>query len=182
VAGQDEKEGDRAAAAPGPGGTLADLGWTDDAATADAVARFFARTIGGDARYISHGEIQCGLSDDGAHWHPELEARFREDMQGLGEETGLLVARMDGAIVAAAIVEWSITRRVRFATLADLSVDPAQRSTGLGARMVEAIVAEARQRAMQWIFLESGKDNLRAHDFFERHGFHELSQVFARRL
>lgn len=103
-------------------------------------------------------------------------------MQGLGEETGLLVARMDGAIVAAAIVEWSITRRVRFATLADLSVDPAQRSSGLGARMVEAIVAEARQRAMQWIFLESGKDNLRAHGFFERHGFHELSHVFARRL
>ncbi|MDG2532422.1 GNAT family N-acetyltransferase [Sphingomonas sp. HITSZ_GF] len=162
---------------------MADLDWADDPATAEAVARFFARTIGDDPRYISHGEIQCGLSDDGLHWHPELEARFREDMRDIGEETGLLVARAaDGEIAGAAIVEWTVTRRVRFATLADLSVAPGQRSTGLGAHMLAAIECEARRRGMAWIFLESGKDNLRAHGFFERHGFKELSHVFARRL
>lgn len=88
----------------------------------------------------------------------------------------------DGTLVGAAIVEWTIGRRTRFATLADLSIEPAQRSSGLGARMVAEIDREARRRGMQWIFLESGKDNCRAHAFFERQAFHEISHVFGKAL
>src|SRR3546814_2791708 len=102
---------------------------------------------------------------------------FVDDLRDLGDETGLLAARAtDGTLVGAAIVEWSIGRRTRFATLADLSIEPAQRSSGLGARMVAEIEREARHRGMQWIFLESGKDNRRAHAFFERHAFREISR------
>src|SRR3546814_14605963 len=65
MAEQDERKGDRGAEAARPADACADLLWDRSPATAEAVARFFARTIGGDARYISHGEIQGGLSDDG---------------------------------------------------------------------------------------------------------------------
>ncbi|HVI99715.1 MAG TPA: GNAT family N-acetyltransferase [Sphingomonas sp.] len=112
-----------------------------------------------------------------------MESRFVEDLRDPGDETGLLVARAaDDTLVGAAIVEWTVTRRTRFATLADLSIEPAQRSSGLGARMVAEIEREARRRGMQWIFLESGKDNHRAHAFFERHAFHEISHVFGKAL
>lgn len=183
MAEQDEGTGDRGAGAPRPADAHADLLWDRSPATAEAVARFFARTIGGDARYISHGEIQGGLSDDGVAWRDDLEDRFVEDLRDPGADTGLLVARAaDGALAGAAIVEWHVTRRTRFAILADLSIQPARRSAGLGARMVAEIECEARRRDMQWIFLESGKDNLRAHAFFERHAFHEISHVFGKAL
>jgi hypothetical protein len=41
---------------------------------------------------------------------------------------------------------------------------------------------EAQSRGAAWLFLESGRDNRRAHDFFTRRGFTEISRVFARRL
>jgi hypothetical protein len=41
---------------------------------------------------------------------------------------------------------------------------------------------KARSRGAAWLFLESGRDNRRAHDFFTRRGFTEISWVFARRL
>src|SRR3546814_11565359 len=71
MAEQDERKGDRGAEAARPADACADLLWDRSPATAEAVARFFARTIGGDARYISHGEIQGGLSDDGVTWRSE---------------------------------------------------------------------------------------------------------------
>ncbi len=183
LAEQDEHHGDGAAAISGLSASNADLAWATHPATAEAAARFFARTIGGDLRYISHGEIQCGLSPDGKNWAPGLETLFIADLRDMDDDQGLLVARAaNGAIAAAAIVEWVQTPRVRFGVLADLSVDPALRSAGLGARMVEEISQEAQRRDMQWLFLESGKDNAGAHDFFERHGFEQVSQVFARRL
>ncbi|MCM8730363.1 GNAT family N-acetyltransferase [Hephaestia sp. GCM10023244] len=123
------------------------------------------------------------MSDDGADWHHDLDARFVEDLRALDDDSSLLVARApDGGLVGAAIVEWTVGRRVRFATLADLTIEPAQRSSGLGAQMVAEIEREARHRGMQWIFLESGKDNRRAHAFFERHAFHEISHVFGKAL
>ncbi len=48
--------------------------------------------------------------------------------------------------------------------------------------MVAEVERAAQRRDMDWIFLESGKGNVRAHRFFERHNFHEVSHVFARRL
>jgi ribosomal protein S18 acetylase RimI-like enzyme len=94
----------------------------------------------------------------------------------------LLTWHEDGALAAAAIVRWTVTPRVSFATIEDMAVDPAVRSSGLGAAMMTAIEDEARAHAMRWLFLESGKDNHRAHGFFERHGFHTVSHVFARKL
>src|SRR3546814_20054598 len=90
MAEQDERKGDRGADAARPADACADLLWDRSPATAEAVARFFARTIGGDARYISHGEIQGGLSDDGVTWCRALEGRFVDDMRDLGDETGLM--------------------------------------------------------------------------------------------
>lgn len=175
--------GGRAGAVAGREGDAGDPVWTDAAADRAQAAAFFARVISLDTRYISHGEIQCGLSPDGTRWADDLDARFAEDLADPDPGAGLLLMRSaGGAIVAAAIVEWVETPRVRFAVLADLAVDPALRSGGTGARMVAAIEAEARRRAMGWIFLESGKDNARAHAFFERHAFREISHVFGKRL
>jgi ribosomal protein S18 acetylase RimI-like enzyme len=61
-------------------------------------------------------------------------------------------------------------------------VAPGFRSSGLGAVLMTAIEAEARARRMKWIFLESGMNNRRAHHFFERNGFSQISCVFVKPL
>src|SRR3546814_13977827 len=81
MAEQDERKGDRGAEAARPADACADLLWDRSPATAEAVARFFPRTIDGDARYISHGDIQGGLSDDGVPWSSEIgRAAGREEV------------------------------------------------------------------------------------------------------
>lgn len=170
------------AAAPLPLGTLS-IAWAQTAADRAEAGRFLARAIGGDTRYISHGEIQGGLSPDGLQWAPNLEALIVEDLAAGGAERSVLIARGQAdEVVAAAILFWETAARTRFAVLEDMSVAPTARSSGIGAAMIAELEAEARRRDMRWLFLESGRDNLRAHGFFQRHGFSEISHVFAKPL
>ncbi len=143
-------------------------------------ARFFARVISMDGAYISHGEIQTGLSLDGKSWAPDLEARFLAELGDLdGARSLVLVRNANGALIAAANVTWSFEiADAPFATLQDMAVEPALRSSGLGARLLQAIEDEAERRGAKWIFLESGKDNHQGHAFFERRGYSEISRVY----
>ncbi|HLW26554.1 MAG TPA: GNAT family N-acetyltransferase [Kiloniellales bacterium] len=157
--------------------------WDKSARTAAAAAKFAARVIGASPEYISHGEIQTGLSLDGTTWSSDLEALYADDFAKLGDERDLLVAR-DAAdkIVAIAILAWEHSSRRSFAVLEDMTVEMDYRSHGLGARMLEHVEEAVRGHRIDWLFLESGVRNERAHAFFERQGFSTLSQVFAKRL
>ena len=147
-------------------------------------AEFFARVIAADPAYISHGEIQTGLSLDGKTWAPDLAQRFLNELGAYDDSRSLALARDGkGSITAAANVSWSVeTPEVPFATLQDMAVEPALRSSGIGAALMAFVEGEARARGMRWLFLESGKNNARAHAFFERFGLHEVSHVFAKRF
>jgi ribosomal protein S18 acetylase RimI-like enzyme len=147
-----------------------------------AAAAFASHVIGQGVDYISHGEIQTGLSPDGRSWADNLPALYLADFSDL-KDRDLLVARApDGAIAAVAILAWEETPRMRFAVIEDLVVDPALRSAGVGAQMIAALSGRVQERGVEWVFLESGLRNERAHAFFRRHGFAEVSHVFARRL
>jgi GNAT superfamily N-acetyltransferase len=143
-------------------------------------AKFFARLLKDDPAYISHGEIQTGLSLDGKTWAPNLEERFLAELGEFSEDRGIaLVRNSKGEIVAAANVTWSFEMpESAFATLQDMAVEPALRSAGIGALLLEFVEHEAVRRGAKRIFLESGKNNRRAHAFFEREGFAEVSHVF----
>lgn len=139
--------------------------------------------IARDTAYISHGEIQTGLADSPTEWVADLAARFAEDFAAFGDDRDLLVARdTSGSIVGVAIVAWEASARRRFAVLEDMAVDPERRSAGAGRVMLREIEREAAKRKNDWIFLESGLRNTRAHGFFEREGFEKLSEVFGKRL
>lgn len=162
--------------------TLAPVEWADDA-DLPAIADFISDVIRRDARYISHGEIQTGLSPDGATWATNLHALMREDFTGLGPERRVVVARdADGALAGAAVVLTVDDDRAHFVVIEDIAVAPDSRSLGLGRALVAFIEASARKEGAAWAFLESGLDNERAHDFFERQAYRPLSKVFGKRL
>ncbi len=148
-----------------------------------AVARFFGEVIGRDARYISHGEIQTGLSLDGATWIPDLTRRFEEDFQDLGPDRRAVVAYDPAdAIAGAAVVLTVVEDHASYIVIEDVAVAPESRSLGVGQALVAFIEADAKASGAQWAFLESGLDNDGAHAFFERRSYRPLSKVFGKRL
>lgn len=157
------------------------LAWNapEDAAPA---AAFAARVISASTDYISHGEIQTGLSPDGRSWSPDLAALYASDFADLSDRDLLVARTADDAIAAVAILAWEETPRRKFAVIEDMAVEPTIRSGGVGAQVIEALTARVRERGVEWVFLESGLRNEKAHAFFKRHGFDEISHVFARRL
>jgi ribosomal protein S18 acetylase RimI-like enzyme len=159
------------------------LAWDKSTQTLPEAARFAAAIISAHDGYISHGEIQTGLSPDGKSWADNVDALFDDDFQDFGDDRDLLVARSpEGRIIGIAIVAWEQSTRRSFAVLEDMAVDPTVRSSGLGHALITEIENAVRARNVDWIFLESGKNNLRAHGFFERNGFAEISHVFGKKL
>ena len=146
------------------------------------VASFLARTISADPAYVSHGEIQTGLSIDGKNWVDDLEAKFREDLADLDEDRTVHVAINDGRLAGALIAFWALKGRTSYVVIEDLAVDPACRRLGIGDKLVRHVEEKARDRKVIWSFLESGLNNHGAHDFFVEHGYAAISKVFARRL
>ncbi len=157
------------------------LDWNapDDAAPA---AAFAGRVISQSVDYISHGEIQTALSPDGRRWADNLADLYAADFAALTDRDLLVARTADGAIAAVAILAWEETPRRRFAVIEDMAVEPQLRSAGVGTQMIEAITERARERGVEWMFLESGLKNARAHEFYRHHGFAEVSHVFARHL
>jgi GNAT superfamily N-acetyltransferase len=160
---------------------MADLSW----ATGEeliAAADFLTEAIRRDDSYVSHGEVQTGLSPDGVHWADDLATLMREDLADPGPDRQVLVARESGRILGAAIVLWVETVRVRYMVIEDVAVAPETRGTGLGGRVLAFLEAAGAERGIGWAFLESGLRNHGAHDFFEHRGFAAISKVFCKRL
>ena len=113
----------------------------------------------------------------------EQEAEFRPDpsrqRRGLllilaePERACLLVAERHGEVVGMisllAIVSTALGARA--AWLEDLVVAPAQRRQGVGRRLLQAALAEARRRGWRRISLLTDADNAAAQALYQAHGF-----------
>lgn len=155
----------------------------DRGRAANRAAAFAARAIGAQQSYVSHGEIQTGLSTDGLTWIADLEGRLREDFADPGKNREMLIVRdADRRIVGIGIIAWELDGPARFGTIEDMAVDPDLRGGGIGRLILERLVARLTHRGCDWAFLESGRENTRAHAFFQAHEFREISHVFVRKL
>jgi len=157
------------------------ISWAGEAQLPEA-ADFITGAIRPDDRYISHGEIQTGLSLDGATWAADLAEKMRKDFADLGTERRVVLAHIDGALVGVGVVFEHRDDRARYVITEDIAVAPSARSAGVGGHMMDFIEADARARGIDWAFLESGLDNEGAHAFFERRSYRPLSKVFGKRL
>lgn len=146
-------------------------------------AQFMAATVALDPAYISHGEIQTGLSADGLHWDAALERHLLADLrEDDADRHALLALDAAGAICGLGILAVLRSRRRCYGVVEDMAVAPQCRGFGIGTALLAALEAEARQRGADWVFLESGRNNDRAHGFFDGCGYRSLSKVFGKPL
>ena len=101
--------------------------------------------------------------------------RYVEDKSG-----DVLLAEADGALVGLASVYVDIPS-IRFGTrcwLEDLVVTSAERSTGVGRRLLAAATDWARERGCTHLELDSGNARKDAHRFYLDQGMEQQSLVF----
>ena len=165
---------------------LIEIAWCSDPIEAEALASFFAANIKPD--YISHSELQGARALDVGRWQPGLPAILRNEIANrIGREQGLvsaagashpvLAAHAADRLVGVALVSLFPTAPVPYAIIEDVIVNLADRSLGVGKRIVDWVTREAERIGCARLFLESGISNHRAHEFFHREGFAECSVV-----
>jgi len=67
----------------------------------------------------------------------------------------------------------------RYLYVEDLVTDAQQRSRGHGRRLLEWLVAHARQQDCQQLHLDSGLQRVDAHRFYQQHGMQHVSKHFS---
>lgn len=147
-----------------------------------AAAAFITAAIQPDPGYISHGEIQTGLSLDGRNWAPDLAEKMEIDFAEPGPDRRIVLGFESDALVCVGVVLKCFDERAKYVVVEDIAVSPAARSGGVGRRVMAFVEDHARTWGADWAFMESGIRNDRAHAFFERLDYQPISKVFAKAL
>jgi GNAT superfamily N-acetyltransferase len=120
-------------------------------------------------------ELLEALFAQEAEFRPDPEAQARGLTAIIGHpEVGLiLVARQDGQVAGMVSLLFTVSTALggRVALLEDMVVSPRRRGTGLGARLLEAAIGQARQQGCQRITLLTDRANEAAQRFYARQGF-----------
>lgn len=98
---------------------------------------------------------------------PWSRASFEAEIGGPGEIHWTLCAWRRGRL-AGYLVAWFVLDEVH---VANLAVAPLYRHLGLGSRLIEMLLGEARRRAAHWIGLEVRRSNRAAQALYAKHGF-----------
>jgi len=104
------------------------------------------------------------------HWG-ELDLTLNTDLADIGAayaEGVFLVARETGRLVATAAL---LPRGEGTAEIVRMSVRRAQRRRGLGTKMLQALIDEARRNGIQRIILETTSSWTEVIAFYQRNGF-----------
>lgn len=84
----------------------------------------------------------------------------------------------DGRLLGFCVLETGEDGGAPFGVLCDILVNADVRGSGVGGRLCSAAEEWFRQKNLKDVYLESGKDNHNAHNFFLRRGFVKVSEVY----
>jgi GNAT superfamily N-acetyltransferase len=96
------------------------------------------------------------------------------------EERGaILLALIDAAPIGLAVMSqtWTVEHGGTAMWLDELYVEPAHRNGGIGARLLEAVVTEAKRRGARALDLEVTAGHARAANLYQRRGFEKHDRV-----
>lgn len=117
------------------------------------------------------------------------EAEFLPDRQsqvrGLaavisGSEIGdIMVARKSGKIIGMVNLLYTVSTALgaRVALLEDMVILPSGRGQGVGSKLIKFAIEFAKEKGCKRITLLTDHDNVRAHRFYQRHGFSCSSMI-----
>lgn len=154
----------------------------------EALADLFYAHLSENVEYISHGEMQMGIGHlvfNGKEYVPQLDADTRHLWLTYIEEhmtaEGMAVYKAEdstGALLGFCVMETDSDGGVPFGVLCDILVNAEARGQGVGSRLFSAAEDWFKSRNLKDVYLESGKNNHNAHNFFITRGFMKVSEVY----
>ena len=154
----------------------------------EALADLFYAHLSENVEYISHGEMQMGIGHlvfNGKEYVPQLDADTRHLWLTYIEEhmtaEGMAVYKAEdstGALLGFCVLETDSDGGAPFGVLCDILVNAEARCRGVGSRLFSAAEDWFKSRNLKDVYLESGKNNHNAHNFFIRRGFMKVSEVY----
>lgn len=154
----------------------------------EALADLFYAHLSENVEYISHGEMQMGIGHlvfNGKEYVPQLDADTRHLWLTYIEEhmtaEGMAVYKAEdstGALLGFCVLETDSDGGAPFGVLCDILVNAEVRGQGVGSRLFSAAEDWFKSRNLKDVYLESGKNNHNAHNFFIRRGFMKVSEVY----
>ena len=164
--------------------------WCRSEQEAQALAAFFHANL--SPNYISHSELQGPRAINPSQWSPDIKRIIVDDMvsrvanplDAPPDGTTKLLAQVadKGTASGVFLVTFSRAAPVHYAILEDMMIAPSLRGKGVGSAFIAWVSAQCRQRGLARLFLESGINNHRAHDLFDREGFKKVSIVMMKEL
>jgi GNAT superfamily N-acetyltransferase len=145
-------------------------------------------------RYRHRVEIREARTDDAApvaallgelgYPTSEEEAAFRLNRLREEPQTLVLVVDVNGAVAALGGIrsEWPLEYGEPWGRVIALVVGEQHRGHAIGARLLDALEAEATSRGCVAVVLTSGKHRHEAHAFYERRGYEATGKRFAKVL
>lgn len=154
----------------------------------EALADLFYAHLSENVEYISHGEMQMGIGHlvfNGKEYVLQLDADTRHLWLTYIEEhmtaEGMAVYKAEdstGALLGFCVLETDSDGGAPFGVLCDILVNAEARGHGVGSRLFSAAEDWFKSRNLKDVYLESGKNNHNAHNFFIRRGFMKVSEVY----
>lgn len=148
------------------------------------LCEFFSRIIESHKAYISHGELQMGIALDSNELAPNYKEMWLRYLDRQVEDpNNTLLLYLEGEDIIGFVL-FGITNDGAFpyGIIFDLSVDPAYRGKHIGQQLLERATESFKAKGIKDCYLESGVNNHSAHQFFEHHGFKQVSDIFRLKL
>ena len=141
---------------------------------------FFWKNINKNKSYISHGEIQMGVAIDLENLSPNGKTIWEIYLKNKISDDNSIVFKytVDKKIIGFSISQIAEDLGPRFGVICDLMVDELYRNTGIGEFILENNINWFKDKEINNIYLESGKNNHLAHNFFTKRKFSLISYNF----
>jgi len=122
---------------------------------------------------IYNEEIRTGVATwDYEPWSLEARTRWFEEQE---PEEPVLVVEVEGAVAGFGYLSWYRAKAgYRFTRENTVYIDPAHQRRGLGARLLEALVDQARSQGMRALIAQIETSNGASIALHERYGFVRL--------
>lgn len=155
----------------------------------EALCGMFLQHISEHNEYISHGEIQMGVGEghfeDGvliARPAPEAKRFWMKYVHSnlTDPERASVFKAVDpeGGLLGFCVVEIQEDGAAPFGMVCDVLVDEKKRCGGVGTALLETALAWLKEMGIKDVYLESGLDNHKAHEYFKRRGFVKVSEIY----
>ena len=153
----------------------------------EELKRLFMGNLEANPSYISHGEVQMGVGElrlengefqgyiapnGSAMWEKYIKEKIS------GSDAVVYVAMENGKIVGFCVADIEEDGADPFGMVCDVLVLPAGRGVGVGSSLLNKAIEWLKMRGIKDIYLESGKDNHSAHEYFEHRGFCHVSNIY----